>query len=73
MVVIWGGELNGGPIRMGVFRQLSNLRLCEDGNVYAAKRRHLVLHQRLSTVFHQPVGWSVVVFQTYLFSITHTS
>lgn len=63
IVVIWGAELNGGPIRMGVLRQLADLRLCEDGDVYAAKGRHLVLHQRLSILAHRPVNWSGVVFQ----------
>lgn len=37
MVVIWSAELNGRPIGVGVFRKLSNLSLCEDGDVYATK------------------------------------
>lgn len=37
MVVIWSAELNGRPIGVGVFRELSNLSLCEDGDVDATE------------------------------------
>lgn len=70
MVVIRRAELNGRTIRVGVLRQLADLRLCEDADVDATKRRHLVLQQRLSTAAHQPEGWSGVVFRGSLSSIT---
>lgn len=37
MVVIWGTELNGRPIGVGILGKLANLSLYEDGDVYATK------------------------------------
>lgn len=45
MVVIAGSKLDERPIRMGILGKLADLRLCENGDVYATKRRHLELHQ----------------------------
>lgn len=53
MVDVHIAELNGRPFRMGILGQFADLRLRQDGDIYAAKRRHFVLYKLQSIVAHQ--------------------
>lgn len=71
MIVVHIVELNARSFRMGILGQFADLRLREDGDMYATKGRHLVLHKLLSTVAHQPVSCLGVGSQVVLISIMH--